>query len=267
MGRLRGVGSERIQGRFLAKERGSDGLFQFSIKPLWLIAYKSCGPTRGGLMIKLLVWVFLFIGLIFLFTDDPESEARLLANRFQSTSEKVSSGWRQGDRGLKVAISRDDRREGRRVAVLLEDWLYCDAREGRGDVFVVPKGYVTDFASIPWPGSAIINPFGYHLEAAVIHDWLYAVGETGERAYADGLFRFAMKEQRVNRLRRNVMWSATRGGGKRAYGRADEWRFWDPENFALVAPPIEKPSRAAVATIDCADMGFERRQILRKFRD
>jgi hypothetical protein len=42
------------------------------------------------------------------------------------------------------------------------------------DVVYIPKGYLTDFASIPrilWP---LLPPTGSYGKAAVVHDWLYS---------------------------------------------------------------------------------------------
>lgn len=170
-----------------------------------------------------------------------------LADRFST---------RQAVKGLRVAIDLDARRDGRRVAVLLEDWLYCYPETG--DVFRVPRGYETDFASIPQPARVVINPFGNHAEAAVIHDWLYAVGEAGKRQEADEIFRFAMKEQGVNVVRRNMMFRAVRAGGEAAFGRDDEWngKFRDTITLAVIDPPLDKPSISRVENIgDCSQFG------------
>lgn len=63
---------------------------------------------------------------------------------------------------------------------------------------VVPKGFVTDFASIPqslW--SLGLTPYGQYSRAAIIHDYLYwSQGCT--RAQADRLLVIAMKESNVS---------------------------------------------------------------------
>ena len=96
-----------------------------------------------------------------------------------------------------------------------------------------------------------INPFGNHAEAAVVHDWLYAVGETGKRPYADEIFLHAMKEQNVNIVRRRTMYRSVRVGGNEAFGRDIEWsnNFRDPMTLIKTDPPIEKPTTGAVDNI------------------
>jgi hypothetical protein len=65
------------------------------------------------------------------------------------------------------------------------------------DVIVVPKGFVTDFASIPqalW--SLGLSPHGKYSRAAVIHDYLYW-SQSCTRKQADRLLLIAMKESNV----------------------------------------------------------------------
>jgi len=154
--------------------------------------------------------------------------------------------------GLSLVLSRDERRQGRRVAVIASDWLYC--YPPTGEVFLTPRGYETDFASIPGWAQILINPFGDHAEAAVIHDWLYAAGRAGGRDQADEIFRFAMAEQGVNPVKRNLMFQAVRLGGEAAYGREAEWRFVDPKSFKEIDAPIERSEAGSIAKINCDNL-------------
>lgn len=194
----------------------------------------------------------------FVFLDSPVREARALIG---AAGEDASS--RQAISSLQIAIDLNGRRQGRRVGVLVQDWLYC--YPPTGDVFLVPRGYETDFASIPPLAQGLINPFGNHAEAAVVHDWLYAVGEKDRRKEADDIFRFAMKEGGVNLVRRNVMHRAVRTGGEKAYGQAKEWRFRDPDTLYDAEPPFARPTKAAVTRIDCQFLSRETPDILSAF--
>ena len=70
----------------------------------------------------------------------------------------------------------------RRVAAVAQPFGFVCKIAGRERLaVVVPAGYVTDFASIPRAVHFIISPFGKHAEAAVIHDWLYALGTPKDR--------------------------------------------------------------------------------------
>jgi uncharacterized protein YceK len=138
---------------------------------------------------------------------------------------------------LHVAVERDAHREGyRRVAVLTDDYFWCYPLTH--EVIRVPRGFETDFASIPYAVSGIIDPMGDNMEAAVIHDYLYAVGEPGQR----------------DPIRRKLMYETVRMGGAKNYGAPTEWRFADPETQKPIkAPP--KPKTAIVAHLNrCEDL-------------
>ena len=144
--------------------------------------------------------------------------------------------------------------EHRRVAILLADWMICD--KSIGSLYIVPKGYMTDFASIP-EGMPFFEPFGLHSEAAIAHDWFYAVGEPGKREWADKFFLAKMKALNVPLLKREAMYQAVRLGGEAAYGRIGEWekRFGDPETGSRITPRFKKRDSARVAEgVDCSDL-------------
>jgi hypothetical protein len=79
---------------------------------------------------------------------------------------------------------------------------------------VVPKGFVTDFASIPqalW--SLGLSPQGQYSRAAVVHDFLYwSQGCT--RAQSDRLSVIAMKESNVSSFNEAVVYQGVDKGGK-----------------------------------------------------
>jgi len=173
----------------------------------------------------------------------------------------------QGDMtGLDFRLMRDYRIDGRRVGIVMSDWLYC--YPPTGELILVPRGYMTDFASIPGFARPLIDEFGNNAEAAVAHDWLYAVGQPGLREKADDLFRYALKEQGVGLATRNAMHAAVRAGGGGAYGRDGEWnrRFGDPaRGKPLPASPYKKRTDAVVAKLaSCGEMeDFDRLETLR----
>jgi len=82
----------------------------------------------------------------------------------------------------------------------------------------VPKGFVTDLASVPETFWWVIKPTGLHAHAAILHDWLYwEQGEGMTRAIADRIFDVAMAQVGVDLLLRKMVWAAVR-----VYG-ADYW--------------------------------------------
>ena len=156
--------------------------------------------------------------------------------------------------GASLRLMRETRIEGRRALIVTADLLYCYPPTKA--LIVVPTGYVTDFASVPAAARSVISEFGDQAEAAIVHDWLYAVGEPDRRLVADQIFRFAMREQGVSAPTATIAYNAVRWFGGAAYGREDEWarRFGDPQTGRIAPPPIARPRRAAVATLESCDL-------------
>lgn len=90
-------------------------------------------------------------------------------------------------------------------------------------VIVVPKGFVTDFASIPqafW--SFGLSAHGRYSKAAIVHDYLYWT-QGCSREQADNLLMIAMKESRVDAGQRIAIYEGVRlGGGQPWVNNADE---------------------------------------------
>lgn len=75
----------------------------------------------------------------------------------------------------------------------------------------IPRGFVTDLASIPRIFWSIWPPFGLHTRAAVIHDYLYAT--KAPKDFADHAFLQLLKEDGVPWLRRSLFYRAVKLGG------------------------------------------------------
>jgi hypothetical protein len=88
--------------------------------------------------------------------------------------------------------------------------FFVDVREqGKPQrVFEVPATFKTDFASVPRAPLVFWLTGDVSHKAAVIHDYLYTLGEP--RKYADAVFRAAMKTEGVSGWRRGLMWAAVR---------------------------------------------------------
>lgn len=86
---------------------------------------------------------------------------------------------------------------------------------------VVPKGFETDFASVPWWLQPMFTPAGPWCEAAVVHDWLYGQ-KACSRFLADAIFREAMFRLGIPMWRRVIAYYAVRlFGGKPWRRRSD----------------------------------------------
>jgi hypothetical protein len=101
------------------------------------------------------------------------------------------------------------------------DWvLFSDLDYRVGDsaiTITVPKGFVTDFASIPQPfWSAGLSPNGKYSKAAIVHDYLYWV-QRCTRRQADNILMIAMKESGVDVATRTAIYEGVRLGGDTAW--------------------------------------------------
>ncbi len=150
--------------------------------------------------------------------------------------------------------------DGRQRVKLTAPVDYRDRTRREGEsVILVPVGFVTDFASVPWGVRNLFPPMGLHARPAIIHDLLYRIegdlpnllerlsmpapgqpmlspeeitaylNETAARpwvntrrytrAEADDVFREAMQVVGVPAWRRTLMHRAVRLGGGGGWGR------------------------------------------------
>ena len=100
-------------------------------------------------------------------------------------------------------------------AILLNDYVYSI----NGYEITVFKGFITDGASIPKCLQCIYSPYGKYIKAAVIHDFLYSkFNNTGiNRTLADKIFKFIMKETKVNNSTINKFYRAVRVFGEMSW--------------------------------------------------
>jgi hypothetical protein len=99
--------------------------------------------------------------------------------------------------------------------IVAEDMIWTIGNTS--DTIVVPRGFVTDFASIPqglW--SLGLSPHGKYSRAAVIHDYLYW-SQTCTRSQADRLLVIAMKESNVGWFDENSIYTGVDLGGGSAW--------------------------------------------------
>lgn len=75
------------------------------------------------------------------------------------------------------------------------------------EIIVVPKGFITDFASVPKPFWPIIDPVGEHGKAAVIHDFCYATA-CYNKYRSDQIFLEGMIVLDVEKWKRETMFYA-----------------------------------------------------------
>ena len=95
---------------------------------------------------------------------------------------------------------------------LFSDYMY----RTKEYLIKVPKGFRTDYASIPKFLRAIVLPYGKHRGASAVHDWLYSsnCNLDIDREKADKIFLEILKEEKVNFLLRILMYIAVRKFGR-----------------------------------------------------
>lgn len=112
-----------------------------------------------------------------------------------------------------------------------EEWLLLRALVYQSDrldrTLIVPRGFVTDFASVPRLPFVFWLAGGKATKAAVVHDYLYRKSGV-TRADADAVFAEAMKVTGQAAWRRGLMWMGLRLGGWTAYKNLENERETDP---------------------------------------
>lgn len=98
----------------------------------------------------------------------------------------------------------DDERGGLGLFVLTADFT---AQTVIGPV-TVPKGYVTDFASIPRVARWLLPQAGHSAEAGLLHDWLNSRDDPALRRAAVKVFNDELRKAGAGVFRRWVMVAA-----------------------------------------------------------
>lgn len=121
------------------------------------------------------------------------------------------TGCQKGDAPPSPTVIPDPKNEN---WTLVEDMVYSVG--STGETIIVPKGFVTDFASIPRTLWTLFAPHGQYSRAAVIHDYLYwSQGCT--RDQADRLMVIAMKESQVGSFDEHAIYAAVHAFGEGAW--------------------------------------------------
>lgn len=85
-------------------------------------------------------------------------------------------------------------------------------------VFEVPRGFVTDMASVPRLFWTAFPPCGKYTPAAVVHDYIYWYQPPNcDRECADNLLLMAMEESGVSAASRNAIYAGVRVGGESSW--------------------------------------------------
>ena len=138
------------------------------------------------------------------------------------TTPQIIDGFLYSD-WLVLGRSPSTLKRGNREAmyVVMEDYTVTLAYEGRymqparADPITVPKGMTTDMASVPKIFRNIIGRIGPHLEACIVHDWLYIAWQMQDRMptredhdFANRVLYAGLKAAKCHWVTRVGMWIA-----------------------------------------------------------
>lgn len=87
---------------------------------------------------------------------------------------------------------------------------------GKYPEITVPKGFVTDFASIPRIFWSVLRPDGDYTYPAIIHDYLYWKQST-TREVADNILRAGMQAFSLDKVTVAAIYNAVRAGGESSW--------------------------------------------------
>src|SRR3954447_4214512 len=132
------------------------------------------------------------------------------------TSEQWMSAWMNGGKDVSGALLL--RRFKDPMYILEEPIVWKPSADTREPVpkIEVPKGFVTDLASIPRAFWSLLRPDGEYAYPAIIHDYLYWSQKTS-REEADLIFRLAMKDFDIDSATALTIYKLVRVGGGSAW--------------------------------------------------
>lgn len=104
---------------------------------------------------------------------------------------------------------------GKYTWILYEDFEYYRT-DNPEEVIHIPKGTITDLATVPRWLWLVVPPLGKYTKASIIHDYLYQ-NAIGSKKYADEVFLEAMEVAGVKTWRRKIMYWSVRAFGRGKY--------------------------------------------------
>jgi hypothetical protein len=123
-----------------------------------------------------------------------------------------------------------------------EDWMLLSPMiatlgKGRPAIVIVPRGFVTDYASVPKPLRLLLPAEGPYGNAAVIHDYLYWRQDC-TREQSDNIMAIAMKDEGVSSATARAIHIGVRLGGQGSWDANRRAR--DSGFVRTVSPPFDE---------------------------
>lgn len=123
--------------------------------------------------------------------------------------------------------------------VVARDYVVSFVLDRNRVSITVPKGTLTDFASVPGPFRVFVGRVGPHLEATIVHDYLYAAWQQmglspteQMRSYADEVMLVAMHAAGMGCKARFIFWAVRLFGCFAFFGKKREPVVLEDDQFA-----------------------------------
>jgi hypothetical protein len=100
----------------------------------------------------------------------------------------------------------------------------------------VPRGFVSDLASIPPIFFSVLRPDGQYAYASIIHDYLYWE-QSQPRAIADEIFKMSMQDFQIDQSKIFAIYEAVRTLGQRAWDANKQLKQKGEKRVLKTFPP------------------------------
>lgn len=101
----------------------------------------------------------------------------------------------------------------------------------------IPKGFHSDFASIPRVFWSLQSPYDYkNIAPAILHDYQYTCPNNLTRRQIDSIFYSALIDNRVNPVVAYAFWIAVRVGGSSHFNKDNHCAIADKEYNQKISP-------------------------------
>ena len=105
---------------------------------------------------------------------------------------RITGFWYETDLCLARLKKRDCRFKSEDQYLVAKDYVVCLELDGSKNMTItVPRGAITDLASVPRPFRGFVGRVGPHLEASIVHDWLYVEWQKSKRIPTDDMRLFS----------------------------------------------------------------------------
>ena len=95
-------------------------------------------------------------------------------------------------------------------------WIPNVDQRGHFQAVEVPKGFVTNLASIPWQLWSVLRPDGEYAYASIVHDYLHWA-QVRTRLMSDEILKSSMEDFHVDKLKIQAIYRAVRAFGEGAW--------------------------------------------------